>query len=408
MYALQQQSPSWVVSSRSTQPVFELLHPSLQLRIGEPRKTWIAQGLNAALIDDANSQSLIFSLAALRGISVSPNQLSGGLERDFVRQDKATWNLERITTPGPVQDTERVRERVYSYWWDRSIPKSSVDVLIMDSGIHCRHIDFEGRCLALPSTNFVEIEKHALDSSDKHGHGTCTAGLIGSSTLGVCKFCHLISLKIFPAVGEPTSKSVHDAILWVIQHARVRRTILNASFRLRDDEAVRTAFEAVLSHDIPIVTSAGNYGYDACRDHDLLPRSIPGTIVVGGTDPSDRLVESSSYGLCVDLYAPGQSLQTTFWSSEPDAPDNLGALVDGTSAAAAVAAGTLALTLARLTLAGHVWSTAQLKQAFINIADPAVIHPRYSIDAGSSNLIVQAPFSVTRDNPAAASSQAPH
>jgi len=60
-----------------------------------------------------------------------------------------------------------------------------------------------------------------------------------------------------------------------------------------------------------VVAAAGNNGRDACN---YSPGSATGVVTVGGTMPSDGILTSppSNYGNCVNLYAPGFAIRSTY------------------------------------------------------------------------------------------------
>lgn len=56
---------------------------------------------------------------------------------------------------------------------------------------------------------------------------------------------------------------------------------------------------------LTVVVAAGNYQDDACGHS---PSSALSALTVGSTDESDQMVSDSSYGSCLDIFAPGTQL----------------------------------------------------------------------------------------------------
>ena len=61
-----------------------------------------------------------------------------------------------------------------------------------------------------------------------------------------------------------------------------------------------------------MVAAAGNESYDACY---VSPASEPLAITVGSTTISDSQSWFRDYGSCVDIYAPGSDITSSFGTS---------------------------------------------------------------------------------------------
>ena len=74
-------------------------------------------------------------------------------------------------------------------------PASGVTAYVIDTGIRLTHTEFGGRA----STGFNFLH----DGIDEcNGHGTHVAGTIGGETYGVAKDVTLVSVRVFPCIGE--------------------------------------------------------------------------------------------------------------------------------------------------------------------------------------------------------------
>jgi len=83
--------------------------------------------------------------------------------------------------------------------------------------------------------------------------------------------------------------------------------------------------------------AAGNSALDACG---YTPARTPNAFTVGASDETDLRARYSNYGSCIDLFAPGNAVDST-WASSDTAIANL----SGTSMAAPMAAGAAAVYL---------------------------------------------------------------
>lgn len=87
-----------------------------------------------------------------------------------------------------------------------------------------------------------------------------------------------------------------------------------------------------------MVVAAGNSGADACN---YSPARVANAITVGATTSADARASYSNFGSCVDVFAPGSSI-TSAWYSSTTAT----AVLSGTSMASPHVAGIAAVTLA--------------------------------------------------------------
>jgi subtilisin family serine protease len=238
-------------------------------------------------------------------------------------QTDATWGISRIDQPNfqtPLDST-------YNY----NATGLGVSVYVIDTGILTTHPDFGGRAVAAYDSSH---DNTPIDQCD--GHGTHVAGTIGSTTYGVAKNVRLYSVKVFPCWGSGTMSNVIAGVDWVTKHAG-RPSVVNMSLDGAVSSSLDDAIERSIASGITYVVAAGNYNDDACN---YSPSHLLDAIVVGSTDQRDFRDSVSDYGACVDVFAPGVLITSTW--NQADSPTFQ---MSGTSTAAPHVAGVAALYL---------------------------------------------------------------
>ncbi|KAI8346335.1 peptidase S8/S53 domain-containing protein, partial [Mortierella sp. GBAus27b] len=215
-----------------------------------------------------------------------------------------------------------------------------VDVYVIDTGININHVDFEGRA------HWGTTTVPGAPNTDDNGHGTFVAGVIGSRTFGVAKKVNLIAVKGLNREGTSTLSQILAALDWVIKQSvqsSNHRAVVNLSLGAGYSKVLNAAVDTLVQAGLFIVAAAGNgnehnIGQNACN---YSPASTPTAFTVGSTNINDQMSSFSNYGQCVNIYAPGERVRST-WIG----PTNREIYTDsGTSFSAPNVAGIAALVM---------------------------------------------------------------
>ncbi len=244
-------------------------------------------------------------------------------------QSGPPWGLDRIDQRTPALDGR----------YDYLTAGSGGTAFVIDSGIRLTHTQFGGR--AVSGWDFVGGDANASDCA---GHGTHVAGTIGGSTYGVAKGVRLVSVRVLDCSGSGYIIDMIDALEWVAAHKPAGPAVVNMSLGFEVTSATSTiaayvdgAVNAVVKAGIPVVVAAGNSGEDGLSACSYSPARVPAAITVGASDDTDTRASFSNLGGCVDLYAPGVDVLSSWVSSNTAA-----GYLDGTSMASPHVAGAIA------------------------------------------------------------------
>ncbi|GGN05698.1 subtilisin family serine protease [Actinoplanes campanulatus] len=258
-------------------------------------------------------------------------------------QSNAPWGLDRIDQ----------RARPLSTTYTYPVTASNVTAYIIDTGILYTHSQFGGRATA----GYDAVGSGAVDCN---GHGTHVAGTVGGSTYGVAKAVRLVGVRVLNCSGSGTTAGVIAGVNWVTSNA-VKPAVANMSLGGGASTSIDTAVRNSIAAGITYAVAAGNSNANACN---YSPARVPTAITVGATTSTDARASYSNYGSCLDIFAPGSSIISS-WYTSTTATNT----ISGTSMASPHVAGAAALVLSR----NPSYTPAQVSSALTTNATPSVV-----------------------------------
>jgi subtilisin family serine protease len=203
---------------------------------------------------------------------------------------------------------------------------TGVKAYIIDTGIRATHQELTGRVTA--GTNTVDATP---STTDCNGHGTHVSGTVGGTTYGVAKNVTLVAVRVFGCGNSTTTAAIIAGVDWATgDHQAGQPAVANMSLGGSASAALDTAVRNLIADGVTVSIAAGNGNAlgmpaNSCSQS---PARVAEGITVGASDQNDAAASFSNYGTCVDLFAPGVNI-TSSWSTNDTASNT----ISGTSMA---------------------------------------------------------------------------
>ena len=274
-----------------------------------------------------------------------------------VTQSNPPWGLDRI------DETDLPRNGTYTY----TTTGAGVNVYIIDTGIRRTHTQFGGRA-------FIGFDAigDGRNTSDCNGHGTHVAGTVGGSTFGVAKDVRLFAVRVLNCSGSGTNSGVIAGVNWVTSN-HIDPAVANMSLGGGASSALDTAVRNSIAAGVTYAVAAGNSNTNAANSS---PARVAEAITVGSSTINDARSSFSNFGSVVDIFAPGSSIQSAWWTS-----DTATATISGTSMASPHVAG----VAARIKQSNPGASPATVRNDMVN---QATLNRLSGIPTGTANRLL--------------------
>ena len=276
-----------------------------------------------------------------------------------VTQTNPPWGLDRIDQ----------RNRPLSATYTYNFTGAGVRAYVIDTGIRTTHTQFGGRASNV-------FDAFGGSGADCNGHGTHVAGTIGGSTYGVAKSSMPRGVRVLDCNGSGSNSGVIAGVDFVRQNF-IAPAVANMSLGGGASSALDTAVNNLSNAGVAIAVAAGNSNANACNSS---PARAANAITVGSTTTTDARSSFSNFGTCLDLFAPGSGILSSWFSS-----DTATATLSGTSMASPHVAGVAAL----YKQANPSASATTVRNAIVNGATTNVVT---NAGTGSPNRLLYSLF----------------
>ncbi|KAG6332430.1 hypothetical protein ID866_6658 [Astraeus odoratus] len=265
-----------------------------------------------------------------------------GFNETIITQKGSPWGLARISHRPKLTFSTFTK-----YTYD-DVAGEGVDVYIIDTGINVKHVEFEDRAHWGKTVPRGDVDQ------DENGHGTHCAGTIASKKYGVAKNAHVYAVKVLGSNGSGSMADVVTGVEWALEAAvtkaeearaeaaatgktKHKGSVANMSLGGGKSIALDTAVNRAVQQGLHFAVAAGNDDKDACK---YSPAGAKEAITVGASTLGDERAYFSNFGTCVDVFAPGLNILSTYKGGP-----NAVATLSGTSMASPHTAGLMAYLL---------------------------------------------------------------
>lgn len=295
------------------------------------------------------------------------------LDGDIKTQIGAPWGLARIS-----HRKELGLGTFNKYEFDIN-GGEGVTAYVVDTGINIDHVEFEGRASWGKTIPRNDVDK------DGNGHGTHCAGTIASRKYGVAKKADVVAVKVLGSNGSGSMSDVVGGVLWAAEDAAKRAkdaaeelrltgktkykgSVANMSLGGGKSKGLDDAVNAAVDSGLHFAVAAGNDNKDAC---DYSPAAAERAVTVGASTIGDQRAYFSNHGKCVDVFAPGLNILST-WNGGNQSTNT----ISGTSMASPHVCGLLAYLLS---IEGSPTFTIDGAEELVEVDDHSLYHEAYNL-----------------------------
>lgn len=299
----------------------ELLAWLPQLHIGQIRLRQATSALN--------SRSLSTQLMANSKIVFA--EPDGAVQAAYIPNDPDITDQHKVYTPELL--------KLFASW-EYTTGNRDIVIAVVDSGIDQNHPEFAGRLLS--GYDFVQNDG---DPTDENGHGTHVAGVIGAAInngigiAGVCGNCTLLPVRVLNQHNTGSWAGVAQGVLFAVDHGA--RVIVLSLGSTAFSQTMKDATDYAQAHGVLVVAAAGNINSSEA----FYPAAFSSVFGVGATTQHDQKWQFSNYGQNVKIVAPGESIYSTYLTSDHN--PHTYQILSGTSMAAPHVAGLAGLLLSQ-------------------------------------------------------------
>lgn len=212
------------------------------------------------------------------------------------------------------------------FWTDTrfaDIKGQGFSSVVIDTGIDLNHSffgpDADGNGVADRIVYQYDFADNDTDASDKNGHGSHVASIIGSSDStygGIAPDANLIALKVFKDTGAGYFSDLEESLQWVINNAATYN-IASVNLSLGDERNWQTdasrygigdELAALAAKGIIVTAAAGNnFATFGSTQGLAYPAADPNTISVGAVwSTTDQIADFSQRDQnLLEVFAPG-------------------------------------------------------------------------------------------------------
>lgn len=234
--------------------------------------------------------------------------------------------------------------------WERTRGKG-IRVAILDTGVDTYHPDLRPNLkLGINFTN-----QNLADYQDVKGHGSHCAGVIAGcdndiGVVGIAPEAFIFPVKVLGDDGSGSLTALLRGLRWCIDN-QMDVVSLSLGVHERPPQALHNLIIEATSKNIAIVVAAGNENRGVSY-----PAAYPETIAVGAMDVQKNRASFSNYGAELDIVAPGVDIYSTV-------PKGMYAKMSGTSMAAPMVVGAIALWISNKRLSGEKYTVQDIHEA---------------------------------------------